>query len=128
MISLSNVTELQQNGTFDSYSLRLTDTDRTLVDDANYTYANYTYDLKVPTLQHTRIPYLFIGIADEQSTILCKDEHVNVTSWTLRRPAEPIIDKEKSTSTEIFLRMVLKFIISVESVRSFKNLFQSNRW
>ena len=122
MISLSNVTELQQNGTFDSYSLRLTDTDRTLVDDANY-----TYDLEVPTLQHTRIPYLFIGIADKE-LILCRDEHVNVTSWILRRPAEPIIDKEKSTSTEIFLRMVLKFIISVESVRSFKNLFQSNRW
>ena len=118
------MTELQQNGTFDSYSLRLTDTDRTLVADD----ADYTYDLEVPTLQHTRIPYLFIGIADEQSTILCKDEHVNVTSWTLRRPAEPIIDKEKSTSTEIFLRMVLKLITSVESGSSFKNLFQSNRW
>ena len=104
------MTELQQNGTFDSYSLRLTDTDRTLVDDANY-----TYDLEVPTLQHTRIPYLFIGIDDRQSNqILCRDEYVNVTSWTPRSPAEPIINNEKSTTTEIFLRMVLKYIMSVE--------------
>ena len=105
LISLTNATESQRNNiTEDSYSLRLSESDRSL----NQSEPDHTYNLEVPTLQHTRIPYLFIGIANQQS-ILCSDEHVNVTSWTLRRPAEPIIDNEKST--EIFLRVVLKLIL-----------------
>lgn len=106
---------MQRNDTNDdSHSLRLKKSDRSPVataveDDANNLPKKevHTYDLEVPPLQHTRIPYLFIGIANQQS-ILCNDEHVNVTSWTLRRPAEPIIDNEKST--EIFLRLVSEFI------------------
>ena len=102
---------MQRNDTNDdSHSLRLKKSDRSSVEDDldnRLKKEVHTYDLVVPPLQHTQIPYLFIGIANQQ-TILCSDEHVNVTSWTLRRPAEPIIDNEKST--EIFLRLVSEFI------------------
>ena len=121
---------MQRNDTNDdSHSLRLKKSDRSSVEDDldnRLKKEVHTYDLVVPPLQHTQIPYLFIGIANQQS-ILCSDEHVNVTSWTLRRPAEPIIDTEKTT--EIFLRLVSEYIQCIfnESVRLFENLYQSNR-
>ena len=88
-----------------NYSLRLDENDRSL----NTTDGDgvYTYDLDVPSLQHTRIPYLFLGITGGES-LLCGDEHYNVTSWTFRKPSEPIIDKDKSTATKIYLRSIFK--------------------
>ena len=93
--SKSNETEPQDESHFLSRSLRLDETDR------SFNESERTYDLNVPELQHTLIPYLFLGIADKKS-ILCYDEYFNVTSWTLEKPSEPMIN-EKSTETEIYL-------------------------
>ena len=102
--SKSNKNEPQDEINFLSRSLRLDETDRSLTETSG------TYDLNVPELQHTLIPYLFLGIADEKS-ILCYDEYYNVTSWTLEKPSEPIID-EKSTETEIYLRIASNLLFN----------------
>ena len=89
-----------------NYSLRLDENNRSLKT-ATISDNGYTYDLDVPSLQHTRIPYLFLGITEGQS-LLCGDEDYNVTSWTFQKPSEPIIDKDKSTATKIYLRSIFK--------------------
>ena len=96
--SKPNENETKSESHFLPQSLRLGETDRSLTETEG-TY--HMYDLNVPELQHTLIPYLFLGIADKES-ILCYDEYYNVTSWTLEKPSEPMVN-EKSTETEIYL-------------------------